>query len=206
MAGQKEKAMQLINQAIDILTTSSSSSSSDSGSQASTSSAVSHAPSTSTLSELPKLIPSFRTSAKPVLSPFQSGLRWKPYKIEESWTHQFVCVAENDQESIPSMHLKCQLTNAGLGEKKVIFNDKKCLWQHVKSVLEHEYPKLKDIDGAFEILRSSGSRRSLEVIPIPPKGYTVPYLKEALGQAIGYVRPLQKNLDNSPILNVSKSI
>ena len=100
MAGQKEKAVQLINQAIDILTTTSSSSSSDSGSQASTSSAVSHAPSTSTLSELPKLFPSFRTSAKPVLSPFQSGSRWKPYKIKESWTHQFVCVADKDQSKI----------------------------------------------------------------------------------------------------------
>ena len=66
------------------------------------------------LSELPKLFPSFRTSAKPVLSPFKSGSRWKPYKIKESWTHQFVCVAEIDQESIPSKHLKCQLTNAGL--------------------------------------------------------------------------------------------
>ena len=98
------------------------------------------------------------------------------------------------------------MTNAGLREKRVIFNDKKGLWQHVKSVLEHKYPKLKDIDGAFEILRSSGSRRSLEVIPIPPKGYTVPYLMKALGQAIGYIRPLQKNLESSPILNVSKSI
>ena len=96
------------------------------------------------------------------------------------WTHQFVCVAEKDQETIPSRHLKCQLTNAGFGEKRVTFNDKKGLWQHVKSVLQQEYPKLKDIDRAFEILRSSGSQRSLEVIPIPPKGYTVPFLKEAL--------------------------
>lgn len=86
----------------------------------------------------------------------------------------------------------------------MVFSEKKGLWQHVRSVVEHEYLKLKDIDGAFEILRSSGSRRSLELIPIPPKGYTVPYLKEALGQTIGYVRPLERNLYITPVLNVSK--
>ena len=99
------------------------------------------------------------------------------------------------------------MTNAGFGEKRVTFNDKKGLWQHVKSVLQQEYPKLKDIDRAFEILRSSGSQRSLEVIPIPPEGIHCALFKgSSLGQAMGYVRPLQKNLDNSPILNVSKSI
>ncbi len=96
-----------------------------------------------TLSELLKLFPSFQTSAKSVSSSFQSGsgLRWKPYKIKESWTHQFVCIAGKDEETIPSRDLKRQLTKAGLGEKKVVFNDKKGLWEHVKSVLEHEYPK-----------------------------------------------------------------
>ncbi|CAH3125665.1 unnamed protein product, partial [Porites lobata] len=35
-------------------------------------------------------------------------------------------------------------------------------------------------------------------------GYDIPYLKDCLGQAIGYVRPLQKDLDRSP-LPVQKS-
>ena len=30
-------------------------------------------------------------------------------------------------------------------------------------------------------------------------GYDISYLKDCLGQAIGYVRPLQKDLDRSPL-------
>ena len=30
-------------------------------------------------------------------------------------------------------------------------------------------------------------------------GYDIPYLKDCLGQAIGYVRPLRKDLDRSPL-------
>jgi hypothetical protein len=42
----------------------------------------------------------------------------------------------------------------------------------------------------------------LQVIPIPPAGYTVPTLKDALGQAIAYIRLLQKNLILSACLLV----
>jgi hypothetical protein len=41
----------------------------------------------------------------------------------------------------------------------------------------------------------------LQVIPIPPAGYTVPTLKDALGQAIAYIRLLQKNLILSACLS-----
>ena len=30
-------------------------------------------------------------------------------------------------------------------------------------------------------------------------GYRIPYLKDCLGQVIGYIRPLQKDLDRSPL-------
>ncbi len=74
-------------------------------------------------------------------------------------------------------------------------SEKKRSFRHVKNVLEKEYPLLKDLEGAFEILRSNGSRRVVEVIPIPPVGYTVSTLKDALGQAMAYIRPLQRNLE-----------
>ena len=109
----------------------------------------------------------------------------------------------NYQETIPSTEEKYRLNNVGLGERKVVFNDKRGSWEHVKSVLEKDFPKLKDVNGAFEIVRSSGNRRSLELVAIPPMGYTVPFLKEILGQAIGYIRPLQKNLDLTPVSKVN---
>ena len=73
----------------------------------------------------------------------------------------------------------------------------------MRSTLEDHFPKLKDVQGAFEILRASGARSILELIPMPPLGYTVPFLKEALGQAIGYVRPVQQCLDITPVIQVS---
>lgn len=124
------------------------------------------------------------------------------YKPKETWTHTFVCLSDTKDLEVPSREKKRRLKDGGLGEKKIIFNDKNGSFQLVKTTLEEEYPPLKDVNGAFEILRSGGSRRVLEIIPIPPQGYTVPFLKEALGQAMGYVRPLQKNLtlkDNNQV-------
>ena len=72
----------------------------------------------------------------------------------------------------------------------------------MKSVLENDFPKLKDVNGAFEIVRSSGNRRSLDLVSIPPMGYIVPFLKETLGQATGYIRPVQKNFDLTPASKV----
>lgn len=117
-----------------------------------------------------------------------------------------MCLSNIDQETVPSREEKNRLNNAGLGEKKVVFGDKRGSWEHVKSVLEKEFPKLKDVNGAFEIMRSSGNRRSLELVSIPSMGYTVPFLKEILGQAIGYIRPLQKNLDLAPASTVNQEL
>ena len=106
------------------------------------------------------------------------------------WTHQFMCLSNKDQETIPSREEKYTLNNAGLGEKKVVFSDKRGSSEHVKSVLENDFPKLKDVNGAFEIVKSSSNRRSFDLVSIPPMGYTVPFLKETLCQAIGYTRPV----------------
>ena len=141
------------------------------------------------LTELPKLFPIFRRSSN---SSSTSTPRWRPYKIKDTWTHQFMCLSDKDQETIPSREEKYRLNNAGLGEKKVVFSDNRGSWEHVKSVLENDFPKLKDVNGAFEIVRSSGNRRSLDLVSIPAMGDTVPFLKETLGQAIGYIRLVQK--------------
>ena len=214
MAERRDRAIQLINdaarEAVNILLTETDRTHEQNTSSApvnstSTISGASSTPSNAsrpnvnrTLTELPKLFPIFRSATNSSSSP-----RWKPYKIKDTWTHQFLCLSDKDQETIPSREEKYRLNNVGLGERKVVFNDKRGSWEHVKSVLEKDFPKLKDVNGAFEIVRSSGNRRSLELVAIPPMGYTVPFLKEILGQAIGYIRPFQKNLDLTPVSKVN---
>ena len=106
---------------------------------------------------------------------------WKPkqktklyhqFKPKESWTHVFVCLSENDDNNVPTEDEKRVL--------KIVFSNKNGAFPHVRSTLEDHFPKLKDVQGAFEILRASGARSILELIRMPSLGYTVPFLKEAL--------------------------
>ena len=107
---------------------------------------------------------------------------------KETWTHTFVCIAESDQWLIPSREEKIILKEAGLGEKRITF-DKYGDYEHFHSSLLKEFPKLSE-GGGLQVLRSSGARRSLDLIPVPTMGYDIPYLEDCLGQAIAYVRPL----------------
>ena len=70
--------------------------------------------------------------------------------------------------------------------------------------LEESYPKLKE-GGGFEILRRGPNPSELTLIPPPPSGYTVKFLRDSagLGQAIAFVRPLQCNLNWEAIKPVS---
>ena len=117
-----------------------------------------------------------------------------------------VCLSERDDCYVPQRNEKRALKEAGLGVKMIIFSNKNGQFYHVKSALEDHFPKLKDVQGAFEILCASGARRSLEVIAMPPLGYTAPYLRESLGQAIDYVRPVQRCLDIAPVTQVTRKI
>ena len=62
----------------------------------------------------------------------------------------------------------------------------------VQRVLQGVYPKLSQA-GGFELLRIGDPRTS------PVTGYSVPFLRDSagLGQALAYIRPLQKDLDLS---------
>ena len=44
------------------------------------------------------------------------------------------------------------------------------------------------------------------IIPCPPSGYTIVYLKNVAGQAKMYIRQLQKDLDLSPVANSIKYV
>ena len=131
--------------------------------------------------------------------PPKRGSRPSPYfKPKETWTHDFFCLASPQQDQVPVKSQKLELQTAGLGRKKVVFGNKDQAIE-VSKKLEAAYPKLK-AGGGFEILRS-GIGSSLAFVSPPATGYSVPYLRDqaGLGQALAYIRPLQVELDISPV-------
>jgi hypothetical protein len=68
------------------------------------------------------------------------------------------------------------------------------------SKLEETFPKLKGC-GGIELLRTTAySRCQLQLIKPGPNGYTTDFLANSyLGQAICFVRPIQMDLDISPL-------
>ena len=118
---------------------------------------------------------------------------------KDTWTHEFLCLANTDAETTPTRQEKLLLQSAGLGRKKIVLGSKDSA-KKVQERLEAAFPKLADA-GGFEILRSGGSPKQLVLVRPPPhSGYSVPFLRNnsGLGQALAYVRPLQRDLDTTP--------
>ncbi|WAR07977.1 hypothetical protein MAR_017935 [Mya arenaria] len=121
-----------------------------------------------------------------------------------TWTRRFFCLSRIDQDGTPSREEKRVLQEAGLGEIKITI-PKTNSFIDLRQKLSEFFPKLKEA-GGFQLLRSAvGSRNLLEVIRLPPEGYTTQYLADrcGLGQAIIYVRPLQTCLSVSPVKSQS---
>lgn len=121
------------------------------------------------------------------------------FKPNDTWTHDFFCLADTQLRCVPTRIEKVRLQDAGLGRKRITFHKNDDANQ-VKAKLEHVYPKLAT-GGGFELLRSSVSPRDLDVMAPPNQGYSVPFLRDSsgLGQAIAYIRPIQKGLDTTPL-------
>ena len=79
--------------------------------------------------------------------------KWKP---KETWTHQFVCLPNVDCNTVPNRSEKASLQDAGLGDQRVVFTNKKGGHDHVKQTLESAYPKIKE-GGGFQILQKQWS-------------------------------------------------
>ena len=116
------------------------------------------------------------------------------FKANDTWTHDFFCLDKTRHRGVPTRTEKLKLQNAGLGRKQITFHKNDDAHQ-VKAKLEQTYPKLAT-GGGFELLRSSVSPRDLDVMVPPNCGYSVPFLRDCsgLGQAIAYIRPIQKDL------------
>lgn len=115
-----------------------------------------------------------------------------------AWKHRFVCLAFCGQCRIPTSDFeKDQLLEAGLGEKEVEFVSLDMAFDEVKDVLFDVFPRLKD-GGGFQFLKGVSNSRSLE--PLSKAVYTsLRVLKQRVGQGRTYIRPVQRDLDLSPI-------
>ena len=122
-----------------------------------------------------------------------------------TWSHTFVCLASKEQDAIPDSQERASLLLAGLGEKKITF-DEYCNHQEINSELTFQYPKLADA-GGFELLRvPEGGGKVLQEIAIPQSGYTIPYLRAVVHHAVVYIRPLQRHLSTNEEPSVVRSI
>ena len=102
-------------------------------------------------------------------------------KKAKIWEHQFVCLASKTQCSPPGPIDRGHLIQAGLGGKTLETSD-------AEMFHEDAFPKLRT-GGEYELLRTNErNTRSLDVIPPPPSGYAVEYLKSVAGQAKIYIR------------------
>ena len=124
---------------------------------------------------------------------------------KETWTHEFFCLAETDTDRIPNRQKKFILQSAGLGRKKLVFGSKDTA-NLIQEKLENAFSKLSH-GGGFEILRSGATVKELVIIRPPANvDYAVPFLRNesGLGQALAYIRPVQRNLDISTVALDSK--
>ena len=112
---------------------------------------------------------------------------------KNTWTRAFVCLAFSEQNALPSTSERITLTLNGLGEKKLQFPCNGNAAQ-VHEVIIDAFPALQTA-GGYEVLRTvDGRSKDLICIPTPASGISVAFLKCVLGQAKGFLRPLQKDI------------
>lgn len=114
------------------------------------------------------------------------------------WRHKFVCVAYRDQERIPTTDWeKDELFQAGLGEKEISFTTLDMNATEFKGLLLESFPRLKD-GGGYQLMKGLPNSRNLEVLSMAV--HTSPnLLKQRVGNSRTYIRPIQKDLDLTPV-------
>ena len=108
--------------------------------------------------------------------------RFTPYFIPPStWTHDFFLLNKTFISRTPDRAWSDELERTGLGKKKgwfqgqeqglerkkVDFKDKKGNHEHVRETVETYFPKLKTLNGAFELMRCfTGGSGTRELVPL----------------------------------------
>jgi hypothetical protein len=127
----------------------------------------------------------------------------KRYKHTNTpWTHHFVCLASCDKCKPPTSGWEREmLIEAGLGEKKIYFSNIDCSAEEYRDKLIDAFPKLREA-GGFEMMRCSANARVLE--HIAPSALQSPRsTHDRVGRSKVYIRPIQKDLDITPVETAS---
>ncbi len=120
------------------------------------------------------------------------------------WTAKYFCLASKDATHVPTtVAAKVELVEADLGEKKVEVPDVECTTQEFHSILITAFPRLRD-GGGFELLRCVANTRLLEAIS-PSVARSPKVLRRVVGNSRIYIRPIQKDLDVTPVDEPSTS-
>ena len=123
----------------------------------------------------------------------------KMFVPKETWTHDFCLLGRQEENITPSRERLNKLLDAGLGKAHLSIK-KNASHEEWACALEERFPKLKS-GGGFEVLRAEGGgggQRQLRLVYPGAFGYRAPHLKDRLGQALAYIRPLQADLDEEP--------
>lgn len=96
--------------------------------------------------------------------------------------------------------MKQELREASLGERHIVFKNKKGDFKHIQEGLFSNFPKLREAGGS-ELYRQQEGKNFCYIKP-PASGYTIPFLKCTYGikSAILYVLPIQRSLFMDPVI------
>ena len=124
---------------------------------------------------------------------------------KSAWQHKFVCLAHIGQEKVPLREKeKDELFVAGLGGKELEFDNLEASEEEFQETIFEGFPQLRD-GGGYQFLRCIPNSRILE----PLSGFVMSspsVLKQRVGTARTYIRPLQRNLDTTPVRSMSHSV
>ena len=136
---------------------------------------------------------------------FHLNKKKKAVRSKPAWRHKFYCLAYHDQEKIPLTDVeKEELYLAGLGEQEINFPTLALQTDEFQELLYESFPRLRD-GGGYQLLKGIPNSRCMEVLSI--NVHTSPtLLKQHVGTSRTYIRPLQADLDVTPVEMVTEAV
>ena len=123
---------------------------------------------------------------QPHYSPYYTA-----HRVGANWSRAFCVLGILQTKAAPRPPKRVELALNNLGETRLEF-PRDANGAQVDKMMVKTFPCLA---GCFELLRNSESRgKELMILPMPNNGFSVDYLKTVLGQAKGFLWPLQNNI------------
>ena len=140
-----------------------------------------------------------------LLSTLRTTGRPKAKRFKCVWKHKFYCLADVHGTTIPLREYeKDALFTAGLGEKELQFENLDASAEEFRSIMLETFPLLREA-GGYQFLKCQANSKTLE--SLSPLTLSSPgMLKQRVGNARTYIRPLQRDLDITSATNNAPSL